>query len=147
MAAYDTLRAAIDSYIKANGNKEITGTVLNDILNAMVSALGADTRFAGVAVPITNPGNPEGNVVYFASQAGTYSNFGGIVLPLGIHILVWNGTAWTSQTWFSVDNTPTQNSQNLATSGMVQRKRLVSSTAQTIRFSSWMQPLSSLMAW
>ncbi len=117
MAAYDTLRAAIDNYIKANGNKEITGTVLNDILNAMVSALGADTRFAGVAVPITNPGNPEGNVVYFASQAGTYSNFGGIVLPLGIHILVWNGTAWTSQTWFSVDNTPTQNSQNLATSG------------------------------
>ena len=117
MAAYDTLRAAIDSYIKANGNKEITGTVLNDILNAMVSALGADTRFAGVAVPTTNPGNPEGNVVYFASQAGTYSNFGGIVLPLGIHILVWNGTAWTSQTWFSVDNTPTQNSQNLATSG------------------------------
>lgn len=117
MAAYDTLRAAIDSYIKANGNKEITGTVLNDILNAMVSALGADTRFAGVAVPSTNPGNPEGNVVYFASQAGTYSNFGGIVLPLGIHILVWNGTAWTSQTWFSVDNTPTQNSQNLATSG------------------------------
>ena len=117
MAAYDTLRAAIDSYIKANGNKEITGTVLNDILNAMVSALGADTRFAGVAVPTTNPGNPEGNVVYFASQAGTYSNFGGIVLPLGIHILVRNGTAWTSQTWFSVDNTPTQNSQNLATSG------------------------------
>lgn len=117
MAAYDTLRAAIDNYIKANRNKEITGTVLNDILNAMVSALGADTRFAGVAVPTTNPGNPEGNVVYFASQAGTYSNFGGIVLPLGIHILVWNGTAWTSQTWFSVDNTPTQNSQNLATSG------------------------------
>ena len=117
MAAYDTLRAAIDNYIKANGNKEITGTVLNDIMNAMVSALGADTRFAGVAVPSTNPGNPEGNVVYFASQAGTYSNFSGIVLPLGIHILVWNGTAWTSQTWFSVDNTPTQNSQNLATSG------------------------------
>lgn len=117
MAAYDTLRSAIDSYIKANGNKEITGTVLNDILNAMVSDLGADTRFAGVAVPTTNPGNPEGNVVYFASQAGTYSNFGGIVLPLGIHILVRNGTAWTSQTWFSVDNTPTQNSQNLATSG------------------------------
>ena len=73
MAAYDTLRAAIDNYIKANGNKEITGTVLNDILNAMVSALGADTRFAGVAVPSTNPGNPEGNVVYFASQAGTYT--------------------------------------------------------------------------
>lgn len=97
MAAYDTLRAAIDSYIKANGNKEITGTVLNDILNAMVSALGADTRFAGVAVPTTNPGNPEGNVVYFASQAGTYSNFGNIAVTEGITILKYDGINWSKE--------------------------------------------------
>lgn len=97
MAAYDTLRAAIDSYIKANGNKEITGTVLNDILNAMVSALGADTRFAGVAVPTTNPGNPEGNVVYFASQAGTYTNFGNIAVTEGITILKHDGSNWSKE--------------------------------------------------
>lgn len=34
--------------------------------------------FAGVATPSTNPGVPDGNVFYLASEPGTYSNFGNI---------------------------------------------------------------------
>ena len=97
MANYTNLKAAIDNVIKTNGNKEITGSVLNQTLNAMVNSLGAGYQFAGIATPSTNPGTPDQNVFYFATQAGTYSNFNNIVLPDGISILSWNGS-WSSNT-------------------------------------------------
>ena len=96
MANYQTLKAAINAVIKANGNKEITGTVLNEVLLAMVNSLGAGYQFAGVATPSTNPGTPDQKVFYIASQAGTYTNFGGAVVSDCIAIFEWNGI-WT--TW------------------------------------------------
>lgn len=97
MANYQSLKAAINAVIKANGNKEITGTVLNETLTAMVNSLGADYQFAGVATPSTNPGTPDQNVFYLAGKAGTYTNFNSIVLPNGVSILKWNGS-WSSET-------------------------------------------------
>lgn len=119
MATFENLRAAIDQYITANGNKEITGTILNEILQTMVTALGANYQVAGVATPSTNPGQPEQKVVYFASQAGTYTNFDSVVLPLGIHLLMWNGISWSHQTFFTIDDEPTAGSDNLVKSGGV----------------------------
>jgi hypothetical protein len=118
MANYATLKAAINAVIKANGNKEITGTVLNETLTAMVNSLGADYQFAGVATPSTNPGTPDQNVAYLASQAGTYTNFNAVVLPAGIHLLLWNGT-WSTKTFFTIDDVPTAGSDNLVKSGGV----------------------------
>ena len=118
MANYATLKAAINAVIKANGNKEITGTVLNETLTAMVNSLGANYQFAGVATPSTNPGTPDQNVVYLASQAGTYTNFNAVVLPAGIHLLLWNGE-WSTQTFFIIDDEPTAGSNNLVKSGGV----------------------------
>lgn len=97
MANYQSLKAAINAVIKANGNKEITGTVLNEVLLAMVNSLGAGYQFAGVATPDTNPGTPDQKVFYIASQAGTYTNFGGAVVSDGIAIFKWNGM-WTTET-------------------------------------------------
>lgn len=116
MANYATLKAAINAVIKANGNKEITGTVLNETLTAMVNSLGANYQFAGVATPSTNPGTPDQNVFYIAGQAGTYTNFNTIVLPDGVSILKWNGS-WSSETILGVDDEPTDGSHNLAESG------------------------------
>lgn len=97
MANYATLKAAINAVITANGNKEITGTVLNETLTAMVNSLGANYQFAGVATPSTNPGTPDQNVFYLAGKAGTYTNFNSMVLPNAVSILKWNGS-WSSET-------------------------------------------------
>ena len=102
MANYSQLKAAIADAIKTNGTQAITGQVLQNVLNSIVSVIGANYTFAGVATPSTNPGTPDQNVVYLASQAGTYTNFGGIKLSAGISVLKWNG-AWSSSTVEDVD--------------------------------------------
>lgn len=81
MANYTDLKAAIAAVIKANGNNEITGTVLQNTLLTLVGSLGQFSTFAGVASPTTNPGSPDGNVFYLAFQEGQYVNFGGYNLP------------------------------------------------------------------
>lgn len=96
MANWSTLKAAIANVIKTNGNQEITGTVLQNTLNSIVSAVGENATFAGIATPSTNPGAPDGNVFYIASESGTYSNFGGIVNNGECLILKKNEDSWVS---------------------------------------------------
>ena len=120
MGNYELLKAAINEVIKANGRQEITGEVLNQVLLSMVNSLGAGYQCMGVATPSTNPGTPDQNVFYFATQAGTYTNFDAIVLQAGISVLMWDGD-WASQTWFTVDDEPTANSENLVKSGGVNK--------------------------
>ena len=92
MANYSTLKAAIQQVIKANGNNEITGDLLQQSLLAMINSLGAGYQFVGGATPATNPGTPDNNVFYLATENGTYTNFGGIVVENEIAFLAWNGT-------------------------------------------------------
>ena len=97
MANYATLKAAIQNVVKTNGNNEITGALLQQSLLSMITSLGAGYQFVGVATPSTNPGTPDQNVMYFAATAGTYSNFGGIVVNDGeTCFLCWNGS-WTKK--------------------------------------------------
>ena len=98
MANYALLKAAIQDVIKTNGNNEITGALLQQSLLAMINSLGVGYQYAGIATPATNPGTPDQNVFYIASEAGTYSNFSGIVVAENeVAILKWNGT-WTKET-------------------------------------------------
>ena len=79
MANWTTLKAAIANVIKTNGNQEITGAVLQSILNSIVNAIGENATYAGIATPSTNPGAPpDGPVFYIATEKGIYSNFDGI---------------------------------------------------------------------
>ena len=55
MANYQLLKADIDKKVYQNGKQEITGENLNSVLNAMVTTLGAEYQFAGVAIKDTNP--------------------------------------------------------------------------------------------
>ena len=71
MANWQILKAAIADVIKTNGNQEITGQVLQNVLNNIVSNLGANATFANIATPSTNPGTPDGPVFYLATQSGT----------------------------------------------------------------------------
>ena len=96
MANYDTLKATIDAYIRANYQKAITGPVLNGVLTAMVDSLGAGYLFMGEAVPSTDPGTPDQPVFYIAWTRGVYSNFDGRIMGLDdIGLYLWSDGAWT----------------------------------------------------
>lgn len=95
MANWNILKQAITNAIKANDNQEITGPVLQNTLNNIVSSVGENATFAGIATPTTNPGISDGPVFYFATQIGVYSNFDGISInEIEIDILFFNEHAW-----------------------------------------------------
>jgi len=97
MSQYSSIKAAVNAYIKQNGRREITGRILNAVLNATIDSLGKFYQFAGVATPLTDPENPDQNVCYLAGEPGTYVNFDNIVLENEeIALLFWNGE-WTKQ--------------------------------------------------
>lgn len=78
---YDTLKQQINDTIKANGKRQITGTNLNQVLNAIVSELGEEgASLGGFVTPSQEISESEGNIFYIASEAGTYTNFDDIVV-------------------------------------------------------------------
>ncbi len=101
MANYEALTSAIQQAIKANGNQEITGQVLQTVLLQMVNTLGTGAQFMGEATLTTDPGNPDASVFYLASIQGTYTHFGGLKLLADEVAALSNATgAWTKTTLF-----------------------------------------------
>lgn len=97
MANWSELKTAISNIVKTNGTNAITGASLQSVLLNMVTKLGENYMFAGVATPATTPGTPDGNVFYLASAAGTYTNFNNTVVTDGeLAILMWKGS-WSKQ--------------------------------------------------
>jgi len=96
MGKYTELKAAIAAVIKANGNNEITGAIMQNVLNTIVSTVGANRTFVGIANADTNPGLPDGNVFYIAYTAGNYVNFqseaGNLTVNPGELAILYNGT-------------------------------------------------------
>lgn len=103
MANYTELKAAIAAVIKTNGKNEITGAILQNVLNTIVSTVGANKTFVGMATPTTAPGTPDGNVFYLANTPGQYTNFttstGNVVVNPGELVYLWNGVGgnWSKQ--------------------------------------------------
>ena len=96
MANWTILKEAIASVIKTNDNQEITGQLLQNTLNNIITNVGENATFAGIATPTTNPGTPDGPVFYIATTAGSYSNFGSLEVSKGeTAILQWNNGTWT----------------------------------------------------
>lgn len=97
MANWEDLKATVALTIKANGNKEITGPVLRTELYRIIDDLGS-YQFQGKATPTTNPGSPDGRAWYLTTEAGTYTNFSGIVVNSGkLTILKWSGVTWEKE--------------------------------------------------
>ena len=102
MNSYNELITLIDAVINRNGVQAITGQVLNGVLKAMVQQLGAGYSLGGVAKPTDDPGTPEAPVCYFASEVGTYTNFGGISIVAGeLALLCYDMTdGWFKETMY-----------------------------------------------
>ena len=94
MGNYEQLKKAVSDVIKKNGNQEITGAIMQNTLLSIISTVGSNATFAGIATPETNPGTPDQNVFWLACEYGTYSNFGGIVINQGVCILIIQNNRW-----------------------------------------------------
>lgn len=109
MGNYEQLKASIAAVIKANGMQEITGNVLQATLLSLVSDIGDNATFAGIATPDTNPRTPDQNIFYLAAQPGVYSNFGGVELTDQVLIFTNKNGIWV------------KNESGIATSGKVSK--------------------------
>lgn len=94
MGNYEELKQAISDVIKTNGNQEITGTIMQNALLSIISTVGSNATFAGIATPETNPGTPDQNVFYIATENGIYSNFGGITIQDEVVIFSNKNGSW-----------------------------------------------------
>lgn len=94
MANYNNLKTAIQDVIKTNGNKEITGDIMQNALLSIINSLGAGYQFMGVATPETNPGAPDQKVFYIANGKGTYANFGGLIVDDDEVVLLTFDESW-----------------------------------------------------
>jgi len=94
MANYSGLRTTIDAGIRQNGNQEITGPLLNGVLNDMVSYLGMGYQFQGFVTPGMSGGSPDIRCFVFASEAGTYSGYGGYSVSAGETAVFYYDTTW-----------------------------------------------------
>ena len=96
MSNYNSLKSTINANIKTNGNQEITGSVLNSVLNAMVSTLGDKFQFGGIITPETTITTGDAKVAYIGGE-GTYNNAGGNVVAEGyLGVFMYNGS-WSVQ--------------------------------------------------
>lgn len=95
MAYWSTLKASIADVIKTNGNQEITGQILQSILNNIVSAVGEKATYAGIAKTTTSPGTFDGPVFYLASEPGTYANFNNVSIIDNEFAVLYNNSSGT----------------------------------------------------
>lgn len=74
---YSNLMDAVNARIRANGRREITGDILNDVLRAMVVELGAGYQLGGTIRPGDKPKDEDLRVAYLAVEPGMYLYAGG----------------------------------------------------------------------
>lgn len=100
MANWNTLKTAVANIIKTNGNQAITGQLLQNVLNNIITNVGENATFVGIATPTTTPGAHDGPIFYLASQSGIYSNFNGLNLSSlsGFAIIQYKNNTWVSHT-------------------------------------------------
>lgn len=94
MGNYEELKAAVASVIKTNGNQEITGDLLQNTLLTIISTMGSNATFAGIATPTTTPGVNDANVFYLAYEYGIYANFDSIKIDNGVNIIYNKSGSW-----------------------------------------------------
>lgn len=128
MGNYEQLKQAVSSVIKDNGNMEITGDILQNTLLSIISTVGGNATFAGIATPSTNPGTPDQNVFYLASQPGVYTNFGGVNLIDQVLIFINTNGQWVAKN----TNIPLLEAVNEAQTTANEAKTMAESNARLI---------------
>ena len=92
---YEVLKDSVADVVKTNGNGEITGALLQQVLLAIINSLGTGYQFMGKATTSTNPGTPDQKEFYIAIDAGVYPNFGNAEIAAGNIGLFLFSSSWT----------------------------------------------------
>lgn len=95
--AWNNLKEAIAAVIKTNGNKEITGQLLQETLNGIVNILGNGFQFAGSATPLTEPGVTDGKIFYIATEPGVYRNFDHLIVSEHVVAFLLYNNGWKKE--------------------------------------------------
>lgn len=96
MGNYEQLKQAVSDVIKTNGNREIAGAILQNALLSIISTIGKNATFAGIANPNTNPGTPDQNIFYLVNTPGEYVNFNNISISDGIYYITNKDGNWVA---------------------------------------------------
>lgn len=109
MGNYEQLKSEVSNVIKTNGTQSITGQIMQNVLLTIISTIGENATFAGIAEPTTIPGTPDGNLFYIAYEKGIYANFNSIDITDddGLVILLY------SDNWYKI-NIPLASKDELA---------------------------------
>lgn len=99
MANYANLLATIAANIYTNGNQEVTAAMVKTGMNAAVASLGAGYQFMCVAHPSDTPsGYSDLRAFWLAGEAGTYTNFGGLVVNEGeVAVIKYDGNGFSKE--------------------------------------------------
>ena len=104
---------------------ELTAGGVNPVDGGVIAAEFAQLRAAGyLFAGLANTGSEppavrSEKIFYICAEGGVYTNFNAIAVPQGISILKWNGSAWVLEVLWRVDDSATDDSQNLVKSGGV----------------------------
>ena len=98
MANYANLLATIAANIYTNNNNEVTAAMVKTAVDQMVASLGAGYQFMDIATPATTPGNTDVKQFYIASEAGIYTDFGGLeVYDNEVAVIYGSGSSWSKK--------------------------------------------------
>ena len=96
--SWDILKKSVENAINTNGNRAITGQTLQNVLINIISEVGKNSTFAGIATPETNPGVFDGPIFYIATTAGIYINFDNTqVSEDEVVVLEWDTISWNKK--------------------------------------------------
>lgn len=115
---YERLKNAIKAVIKENGNEEITGPILQDVLLAIIQELGLGFQFLGIATEETVPPTDadfqdaykDSNLFYIAQKTGNYPHFNLSVGEREIGFFLYKDGAWVKE---EVEETGTISAEEL----------------------------------
>lgn len=111
MGNYEVLKQAVSDVIKTNGNQEITGQIMQNVLLSIINNVGKYATYVGFATLKTNPGTPDQNVFYLASESGVYPNFG-VTLDNEIAVISNNNGSWEKKLLLKIDKELNSQSEN-----------------------------------
>jgi len=96
---YNDTKTALGIAFADNVTNDITPAVARTQLEAIIDALDG-YKFQGVAAPVTSANTDEGKIMYFATEAGTYTDFNNIVVNAGEFAVLTNnaGAGWVKNT-------------------------------------------------
>lgn len=94
--AWNALRAYFEAKLPTNNVNQISALDARDTFNELTDIIGV-LDFKGIATPVTTPTATDGVAMYIAIEAGTYTNFDGLIVSANeLTFLTTNdGTSWT----------------------------------------------------